>query len=245
MNQHGTISVTFCDQGENHVGMQKIGKLSESGYSQEQMNQFQERFQTKGFETEMIILSNVQDLPYASILIVKNLISKEENKINFDQLRQLDWDKKAKMYGRVVNKSARYNLCIADFDQEPNYEESKGRIYKWDTPQISELSRIHSTLCQLDPELLIAELNYYYDTSKCGIGFHGDSERRRVVCLRLGEPLSLKYKWYHYGKPTNIEHRFTINGGDLYIMSEKAVGFDWKRNSIQWTLRHAAGKHAD
>ena len=33
---------------------------------------------------------------------------------------------------------------------------------------------------------------------------------------------------------------FQINGGDMYIMSEKAVGNDWKRRSIP-TLRHAAG----
>lgn len=244
MNQR-TISVTFCDQGENHVGMQKIGKLSESGYSQEQMNGFHHYFQSQGFDTEIITLSNVDDLPYASILIVKKFISDQENKINFDQLTCLDWDKKAKMYGRVVNKSARYNLCISDFEQEPDYEESKGRIYKWDSPQISELSKIHSALCKLDQELIVAELNFYYDTSKCGIGFHGDFERRRVVCLRLGEPLSLKYRWYHHGKPTDIEKRLIINGGDLYIMSEKAVGFDWKRKSTKWTLRHAAGKHAD
>ena len=32
-----------------------------------------------------------------------------------------------------------------------------------------------------------------------------------------------------------------LNSGDVYIMSDKAVGFDWKRSSLL-TLRHAAGK---
>ena len=31
-----------------------------------------------------------------------------------------------------------------------------------------------------------------------------------------------------------------LNHGDIYIMSEKAVGYDWKMSSI-YTLRHAAG----
>ena len=31
-----------------------------------------------------------------------------------------------------------------------------------------------------------------------------------------------------------------LNHGDFYVMSEKTVGFDWKRKSIL-TLRHAAG----
>ena len=28
---------------------------------------------------------------------------------------------------------------------------------------------------------LVAEANYYYDLEKCGIGYHGDAERRIVV----------------------------------------------------------------
>ena len=30
--------------------------------------------------------------------------------------------------GRVVNKRARWNLCFADCDQEPDYENKRGRI---------------------------------------------------------------------------------------------------------------------
>jgi len=32
---------------------------------------------------------------------------------------------------------------------------------------------------------LQAEGNYYYDVNKCGIGFHGDAERKKVVAVRL------------------------------------------------------------
>ena len=32
----------------------------------------------------------------------------------------------------------------------------------------------------------------------------------------------------------------SIEHGDMYIMSEKATGFDWKSKS-KYTLRHAAG----
>jgi len=31
-----------------------------------------------------------------------------------------------------------------------------------------------------------------------------------------------------------------LNHGDLYIMSEKTTGFDWKKRTLI-TLRHAAG----
>lgn len=31
-----------------------------------------------------------------------------------------------------------------------------------------------------------------------------------------------------------------VNDGDIYVMSDKAVGYDWKKKTIN-TLRHAAG----
>ena len=55
-------------------------------------------------------------------------------------LKDLNWDKKAFMKGRVVNKLARYNLCFADFKQEPDYDEGKGRVY--DFKDLKELQKI-------------------------------------------------------------------------------------------------------
>lgn len=55
----------------------------------------------------------------------------------------------------------------------------------------------------LHSEELAAEGNYYYDTSKCGIGFHGDAERKKVVALRLchGKAHPIHYQWFQKGKP--------------------------------------------
>lgn len=33
---------------------------------------------------------------------------------------------------------------------------------------------------------------------------------------------------------------FPVDGGDIYVMSEKAVGTDWKKKNL-YTLRHATG----
>ena len=88
---------------------------------------------------------------------------------------------------------------------------------------------------------LNAEGNYYYE-QKSGIGFHGDAERKIVICLSLGDKSTLRYAWRlpgtseHYGNPIdiNVEH------GDMYIMSEKATGYDWKLRS-KVRVVHAAG----
>lgn len=81
---------------------------------------------------------------------------------------------------------------------------------------------------------------YYYDITKCGISFHGDTERTKVIGIRTGKDLPLHYQWYHKGN--RIWNRAIINlsHGDIYIMSEKAVGNDWKKKLFP-TLRHATG----
>ena len=47
----------------------------------------------------------------------------------FDELVSLEWDKKVLMYGRVVNKKARHNLCFSNFSQEADYENKKGTTF--------------------------------------------------------------------------------------------------------------------
>ena len=42
----------------------------------------------------------------------------------------------------------------------------------------------------------------------------------------------LKYSWYHNSKPIGKPVILELNDGDLYIMSEKATGNDWKRKNI-------------
>ena len=88
---------------------------------------------------------------------------------------------------------------------------------------------------------MVCEGNYYYNLEKTGIGFHGDVERRKVVAIRVGNSMSLCYNWYHYSKPIGKKKEIILNDGDMYFMSEKAVGTDWKKNSVK-TLRHSAGK---
>ena len=88
---------------------------------------------------------------------------------------------------------------------------------------------------------LICEGNRYFDAAKCGIGFHGDTERTRVICLSVGgSAYPMRWQWFHRNKAVGAAFDVELDSGDVYIMSEKAVGQDWKRSSL-FTLRHAAG----
>ena len=87
---------------------------------------------------------------------------------------------------------------------------------------------------------LVCEGNKYNNKKKCGIGYHGDTERRKVIAIRLGASMPMCWQWFHRHKPIGESYKFILNAGDLYIMSEKAVGYDWKKSS-EYTLRHSAG----
>ncbi len=159
----------------------------------------------------------------------------------FQEQAALNVDKKAFMYGRVVNKHARWNLCFDDIGHEPEYEHGKGRVVEYKTiPLTKYLKEALPRYFGTKAEGLKCEGNYYYDITKCGIGFHGDSERRKVIGVRLGASLDLHFQWYVEGSPMGDRILIPLHGGDLYVLSEKAVGTDWKLKKIP-TLRHATG----
>jgi hypothetical protein len=103
------------------------------------------------------------------------------------------------------------------------------------------MSRIRQVISEWTEDMLLnGEANYYYDISQCGIGFHGDGERRKVFAVRMGETMPIYFKWYQNSEPVGEAFELILNDGDMYIMSEKAVGFDWLKKKIP-TLRHSTG----
>ena len=64
---------------------------------------------------------------------------------------------------------------------EPDYEHGKGRIIAYDdVPILKNVYDNFPTFFGRKGTNLKGEGNYYYDIRKCGIGFHGDTERRKV-----------------------------------------------------------------
>lgn len=246
-----TITLTFGDVAENHVRMEKIGKLAKSGFTIEELINGYARFSGEGYECELVDLK--QGLPKdkrdkaedAVVLVVrggaKALISDSSLDDLIAEQEALDVDKKAFMYGRVCNKKARYNLCFADYSQEPIYDEGRGRVVNFaDIPVTNKIRENLGGYIGKKGEGLMAEGNYYYDISKCGIGYHGDAERKIVVGVRLGEKLPLHYHWFYKNEPVGEAIKFKFGNGDIYFMSDKATGNDWKKKNVL-TLRHAAG----
>lgn len=247
-----SVTLTFGDQAENGVGMQQIGKKAEKGFTTDELKAIKEDLENEGYECEYVdlvrkarLLENDERLEVsriafrnldAGVLVVRSGLSMLTGKNNFsnkllsEQLA-LDWDKKCWMRGRVVNKRARFNLCFsAGESQEPLYEYKKGRIINYEeVPHLNLLKQKLPRILGEKAEGLPCEGNYYFDPEKTGIGFHGDTERKIVIAIRLDENYQSKpivYKWFK--KYTQISEPISIplNHGDMYIMSEKAVGTD-------------------
>ncbi|KAL0482314.1 hypothetical protein AKO1_012977 [Acrasis kona] len=248
--QNQTFTLTFGDQAENHVGMQKVGSLSSVGYNREDLCKAQEWFEKRDAKCELINLPTFlpDDKTFdgdALVLVVRNglkaiLTPQYSSDEFFEEQSKLPKDSKALMYGRVVRKKARHNLCFADESQEPDYENGKGRLVSYESvPILKKVRRELVNVIGDKAKDLVVEGNYYYDKS-CGIGFHGDAERMKVIGVRVGATIPLHFQWFQKCNPVGSRIKINLSHGDMYIMCQKATGNDFKKKNIL-TLRHAAG----
>ena len=249
-----TFSITWGDQAENHHGMQRLGKLAAEGFTCQDFRDLEipgkEIIDLTQFLPESV---RVKDDYEASLLVIRNgvdlLLGEREREGEgegmkdklFKEIKELPVDKKGLMRGRVVHKLARWNNCFADEAQEPDYTSGKGTVIAFkDVPFTNQFRQALPTMFGEKARNLLAETNHYYDLNKCGIGFHGDSERKIVICARFGASMSMEFQWFQQSRAVGTRFHTEFHHGDLYVMSEKATGHDWKKRKVH-TLRHAAG----
>ena len=244
-------AITFGEVAILHVGGSEIGVRREHGFSVQELEHIADHINEIGGDCELWHISDalpeeLRDENLAATLIIREgagLIGVNSDDL-FEEQRVVPYDKKYFDCRRrkMLNKRARYNVVFGD----EHVEHSSG--YKQSTVvgfnEVPELSQIREGLVELLGESardLNAEGNHYYE-SKSGIGFHGDAERKVVVCLSLGKSDTLRYYWRTPGSSTN-EYRpvdIDVHHGDIYVMSEKATGYDWRFRSKTRCV-HACG----
>lgn len=241
------ITSTWAPSGENHRGNQLVGDPNRrETYSMDELRAIHAQLTQWGMRSTLVDLGSHLPPQYgrheAGVLIlhraVQDILHVSDEDL-FRELTGIHYDAHALMYGRVVNKHLRHNAIIADFDQAPNYQEGMGTVVNFTHTPLMQHIRTHlPTYLGPKAATLISELNDYFDVSQCGIGYHGDTERTMVIGMRVGARFPLSYCWYHRGERVSQQIDLTLESGDIYVMSEKAVGMDWKKKVIP-TLRHA------
>jgi hypothetical protein len=172
---------TWCESGENHVGMQQLGTKANAGFSYDDLKSAQKQAETAGCRTELLDLgAGLADTDHkvpskgAWLLIIRQgvralLPSEADRKALGEETHKLTKrvDKKAFMRGQVKSKHARWNLIIADFEQKADYAAKKGTVVSFsDLPIRTKIRAALQQLCGPKAKELISEVNYYYDTSK-------------------------------------------------------------------------------
>jgi hypothetical protein len=158
--------------------------------------------------------------------------------------------KKAFLYGREVNRIGFWSLFLSDEKVESRIMYGGKSTYdsgsaNWkEFPEIEKVKRKIEEISCRSP--MSGQVNWYYDVSKCGLGFHGDSERSVVFGIRLGNTNPMDFSWFEYTKGegwNKVGKTLTchLSNGDFYILSSKAVGTDHKKPSASPVLKHAVG----
>lgn len=247
-----TITLTLGENSENHVGMKKqgLGKLADKGFDIKDLKKIKKNFEDVDCKCKLIKLNDALDdeesdsddeVEDAYLLIIRKGVDalinetkykgKEADDV-FNEHVILNWDKKYfdTRRQKVLNKHARYNLCYSNESVEPDYKNKQGRVISYDNIPITKaILKKFKEFFGDKAENLEMEGNYYYDIKKCYIAGHGDSERKIVIAMRLGASINLHYQWYYKTKKIGKQLTYQLHNGDIYVMSEKATGYDWKK----------------
>tara|TARA_X000000950_G_scaffold259929_1_gene328805 strand:- start:69 stop:956 length:888 start_codon:yes stop_codon:yes gene_type:complete len=262
-------AITFGESAILHIGGKEYGNgRRDVGFTVQELWEISDNINrnypmcsAKVISISSVLPNHLQtDETNAAVLVIRNgagLIQCDQDKDNnysfsADKLlaeqQTIEYDNKYfdTRRQKTLNKRARYNIVFsADKDGDIKHSDDYRQCSVKSFMSMPYLSKFRDTLPkafgQEKASNLEAEGNYYYE-DKSGIGFHGDSERKTVICLSLGKPSILRYQWR---LPNSSEHTFTpvdinIGHGDVYLMSEKATGYDWRMRS-KVRVVHAAG----
>lgn len=254
-----TITLTFGEQAVNRAKDADKKKLAPAGFQVPELWAVAEAYaEAHGAGAAEVYELNIPELPTAepaAVLVLRGgvdaLLGPGGAERLYVEQRAQNVDKREQMYKKVVTLRARWKLLYDEAGAEPDYEAGRGRVVAFES--VPELQALREALPALLGPLaggLRGEGNFYF-SPRGTIGFHGDTERKIVVAARLGAAASLPlhYQWYSGGAAVGARRTIQLRAGDIYVMSEKATGYDWRRHKAAdggplATLRHAAGTPA-
>lgn len=243
-------ALTLGEQAEIRVGSTLMGKgLAKHGLSVGELKAIGEKIGGCDFRilSESLDKKN-QPGNEAAVLLIKNGVDRMVGEGSADAMlaeqQGVKYDTQYFDHRRqkTVTNRARLNVVFGSIGIPHSDDYSQGSVIGWDTvPTFSLLRATLPSFVGDKAKDLNGEGNFYHH-SDAYIGFHGDGERKIVIGTSLGKTSTLRFYWR--APHSSIAHKppfdFVVEHGDIYIMSEKASGNDWRYRS-KYRLVHAAG----
>lgn len=250
------MTLTLGDQAESDHTLPQYGHALEKGLSKQDLEAIGKKAKEDDptCEVELVDLKALAeapaDVPQAYLLRIKKHKKVDAEALYAEQVSARLKEKRDKYLlnrgktektQKLQNKTARHCLVFADQEQESDWTKGLGSVIGFATVPVMNAVRtwLVSLLAAAGVEHeLVAEGNYYFH-KEAGIGLHGDAERWIVLAIRLGQVFPLVYQAFRRTTPVGKKVVLEPEVGELYIMSEAAVGRTWRSGKGHW--RHAAG----
>ena len=224
---------TVSPTAEHHAGMKISGNLDHAPISAEVAKNMEQWFVSQGYTAQCFNLADLTGVNHTGgVLQVKGGAAAFCNVDKmWDTFVALPKDSQYKdvRTGKVKNKHKRSNVNAGEEAEEANIDEGIGTTVSFQSTP--ELKKCLDGLKQFGPDFqeLLAEGNFYHTPTQCGIGYHGDTERKWAMGFTMGKTRFIDFQAFVRAYPVGPTIRLTLEHGDIYLMYESGCGWDWKR----------------
>lgn len=253
-----TATITLSENIMHFSSMQNFGQKAENGFSNDDLIKVYNLFPSGTCEIinlKDILPKTLYEIPDAYILIIReqfkiyadeilNTMISQEGSNSEGIITGVSWDDYRIHNSKLVESKLHKKLVFLDIQELYKLPfstiENRGTIYN--IRRIPHLFKLNEVFNSLFNERLYAEGTYYYNTNECYTPMHQKKERKKVINLHLGSSFPLHFCWYHQSQKVSDMKTIQINHGDLYIMSEIAIG-NIKESKTKLYLKHSMGKN--
>ena len=237
-----SFTLTFSDASP----VKRVGKNAKNGFSIAELRKMCIDFGKKGFECEWIDLNAAMppchvliNTPKAAVLVIRKGVSwfKSEADDLLLKLKSLQWNEQVWLKHKLVKNPMRRHLKFG----EKQYVSDEGLVVALKAcPDIMKIRDSLNEMYSYRSVNFEVEGDHYYDMERCGRDSFGDWDKRMLVGLQVGATMKMAFTWWYQESKFSTPVEIELHHGDIFVLSDKAVGHDIHRKAIA-TLKRTCG----
>lgn len=253
--QQSSFHLLFCDVANHGDGMQKVGNICDSGFTNENLLRYYQNL-TPGkasiYNIKDCLPTTLYQIPDCYVLVIKDYFKDQVDEIqkilstkeSSDEsgITGVNWDTERISGLKLLHNKLGNKLIFCELDNNWKYpfspHQNVGTIYN--TRFIPSLFSIQRELQNQLGYLPVIDGTYFYDLNECYTPFHQVKDRKKLVGLGIGETQPLQFRWFHGSTVCSDTMSIPIEHGDLYIISQSAAGIQ-KEKQTKLYLKYGIG----